>query len=314
MVNYTCSRCGYTTKVKTIFINHLNRKFTCPAKLNDISIEKIYNKYFCKKKKNVAHFDSISAQNDSKMTQNDSILLNLTHFFCDHCKRGFKRKSNLIRHLKSCKMKKEKDSFEDLKKLVDLLNEKLQEKDKELNKTKKEFKKELNKKDKQISELMKKTGVNIGTINQNIQNNIKILAYNKTDLTHLKDKDYMGFIKHANFCVPHMIKKLHFDPKKPENHNIYISNLKNNLVMTYDGKKWNIQDRNEVIDDMIQDKTCILEDKVEDWIERGKDYPIIMKKFNRYLEKKENDVVLNKIKQEIKFILFNNRKMVTQEE
>ena len=34
-----------------------------------------------------------------------------------------------------------------------------------------------------------------------------------------------------------------------------------------------------------------------------------MKKFNRYLEKKENDYVINKIKEEIKLILFNNRKV-----
>merc|ERR1712196_329054 len=114
----------------------------------------------------------------------------------------------------------------------------------------------------------------------NIHNNIKILAYNKTDLSHLKDKDFMGFIKHANFCVPHMIKKLHFDPNKPENHNIYISNIKNNYVMVYDGDKWNIKNRNDIIDDMIEDKTNILEDKIEDWIEKGQDYPIIMKKFN----------------------------------
>jgi len=35
-----------------------------------------------------------------------------------------------------------------------------------------------------------------------------------------------------------------------------------------------------------------------------------MNKFQRYLEKKENDNVKNKIKEEIKLILFNNRKMV----
>ena len=182
------------------------------------------------------------------------------------------------------------------------LNEQLKEKDIQM-------KEQLKEKDKQIAELIKKTGVNIGTQN-NIQNNIKILAYKNTDLSHLKDQDYIGFLNHSNFCVPHMIKKIHFDPTKPENHNIYISNLKNNHVMTYDGNKWNIKNRTEVIDDMIEDKTNILEDKIEDWIERGKEYPEIMKKFNRYLDKKEESMVKNKIKEEIKFILFNNRKVI----
>ena len=119
-------------------------------------------------------------------------------------------------------------------------------------------------------------------------------------MTHLKDKDYIKFLSHSNFCVPHMIKKLHFDPRKPENHNIYISNLKNNFVMVYNGDQWNIRDRNEVINDMIEDNTNILEDKIEDWLEKGKQYPQIMKKFNRYPEKKENDIILDEIKQEIK--------------
>ena len=35
-----------------------------------------------------------------------------------------------------------------------------------------------------------------------------------------------------------------------------------------------------------------------------------MKKFNRYLDKKEESMVKNKIKEEIKFILFNNRKVI----
>ena len=65
---------------------------------------------------------------------------------------------------------------------------------------------------------------------------------------------------------------------------------------------------------MLESNTNILEDKIEDWLETGKEYPEIMNKFNSYLEKKENDVVLNKIKQEIKFILFNNRKMIKEDD
>ena len=212
------------------------------------------------------------------------------------------------------------NQLNDLKQLVNLLNEQLEEQKneskKEISKLKNELNKQLKQKDKQISELMKKVGVNIGTqnITQNIQNNIKILAYDKTDLSHLKDKDYMKFLNHNCFCVPHMIKQIHFNPKKPENHNVYISNIKNNYIMTYDGNKWNIKDRNEVIDDMLESNTNILEDKIEDWLETGKEYPEIMNKFNSYLEKKENDVVLNKIKQEIKFILFNNRKMIKEDD
>ena len=44
MVNYTCLRCGYDTKIKTIMIRHLSRKTKCPLKLNDIDLNLNRNK------------------------------------------------------------------------------------------------------------------------------------------------------------------------------------------------------------------------------------------------------------------------------
>ena len=57
-------------------------------------------------------------------------------------------------------------------------------------------------------------------------------------------------------------------------------------------------------------KHDILEQKYEEWIDVGKDYPIIYYKFRRYLEKMNNDVVMKKIKEEMKFVLYNNRNVV----
>ena len=205
--------------------------------------------------------------------------------------------------MKTCKKKKEDDEEkQNLLNLVNTLNKQLEKRDKQ-----------IEEQNNQINELIKKAGINIGTqnIQQNIQQNIKILAYNNTDLSHLTDKDYLKCLKHSNFCIPHLIQKIHFNPKKPENHNIYISNLKNNYVMIYNGNKWMINDREESIQNLIDEKESIIEQKLEEWIENGEQYPDIMKKFNRYLEKRENDKVLNKIKSEIKMMLFNNRDIVS---
>ena len=72
-----------------------------------------------------------------------------------------------------------------------------------------------------------------------------------------------------------------------------------------------IKDRDESIQSLIDDKEGIMEQKLEEWIENGNKYPEIMNKFNRYLEKKENNVVINKIKNEIKLLLFNNRDLIS---
>ena len=81
--------------------------------------------------------------------------------------------------------------------------------------------------------------------------------------------------------------------------------------MIYNGYKWMLNDREESIQNLIDEKESIIEQKLEEWIENGRQYPDIMKKFNRYLEKKENDTVLNKIKDEIKLMLFNNRDLIS---
>ena len=51
MVHYVCERCGYETKRKSNFKNHLNRKKICPPLIDDIDIEIIRYKYnFCENK------------------------------------------------------------------------------------------------------------------------------------------------------------------------------------------------------------------------------------------------------------------------
>ena len=316
MVNYKCPRCNYETEDKSRYINHLKRKKICQNINNVLNLNNEYKKYNIIEKIEVSskltQKDSLFFQNDSKLTQNDSKLSqnNSKKYQCKYCNKYLSKSSNLKRHLKICKEKKNEDEEKiNLLNLVNLLNEKLEIRDNQIKKRDKQ----LEEQNKQINELIKKTGINIGTQNiQNIQQNIKILAYDNTDLSHLKNSDYLKCLKRSNFCIPHLIEKIHFNPEKPENHNIYISNLKNNYVMIYNGEKWMINDRDESIQNLIDDKESIIEQKLEEWIENGKNYPDIMKKFNRYLEKKENDTVLNKIKNEIKLMLFNNRDIVSK--
>ena len=84
--------------------------------------------------------------------------------------------------------------------------------------------------------------------------------------------------------------------------------------MIYDGTKWDTKNRDEIIDDMINDKQGMIEERVENWLETGKKYPSIMKKFERYLEKKENNIVINKIKEEVKLMLYNNKNLIKNKE
>jgi hypothetical protein len=327
MVNYKCLRCGYTNRIKSIFIKHLNRKFTCQPILEHLEPLDIYTKYFGNNKilvqNKYAPSDTEMTPKSPKMTpkkgkmtpkspkmhQNsakDEDINNIIDediYVCNNCDKKFKHKRSLKRHIISrCKQKNDLKDVGDIKTLVKLINKKIHNGDNE---------------DMQIVKLMGKMGLcsdakNINNIQNIIQVNIN--PFNKTDLSHLTDADYLSFLKHANFCVPFMIQKIHFDPEKPENHNVYISNLKKPYVSLHNGKRWDVHDREEVIEDILDDMAGVLDDKVTEWENNGlKDkepFKFMIKKFDRFIEKRDLQCISNKLKKEIKFILFNNRHII----
>ena len=298
MIFYICPRCGYEVNNMTKYVNHLKRKKICDPILSKTNLQKEYMKYDIKDKLNLT-------QNTTLKTTKNVLFHNIPQNTtknnqCKYCDKVFSRIDSLTRHYGTCKDKKRTDEAnENMLELVNLLNEQ-----------KLEFKNELEKKNNQIDELIKKAGINNSTITQNIQNNIKLLAYDKSDLSDLTEKDFIRCFNHNNMCVPHLVKRIHFNPKKPENHNVFISNLKSGHIMIYDGIQWNTYVRDEVVNDIFDDKHDILEQKIEEWISIGKDYPIIYHKFKRYLEKINNDVVIKKVKDELKLTLYNNRNIV----
>ena len=335
MVNYNCPRCGYYSTIKTQYVRHLNKLKLCNNKISDDDLQKEYIKYNIINKIKINNFET---KNQQKLTENQQKSTFL--YICKYCEKNFSFNQSLNRHFKTCKEKKKTEEANiSMKELVEMLNKQLEEQNKmllnqkeefikELEKNKKviekkeielekkelEFKLELEKRNKQIDELIKKSGINNSKITQNIQNNIKLLAYKNTDISTISDNDIIKCIKHNNMCIPQLIKMIHLDPQKPENHNIYISNLKNGYIMLYDGKKWNTLNRDDTIINLIDEKQNIIEEKIEDWVTKGKEYPELMKKFKRYLEKKENNEVLNKIKEEIKLMLYNYRNVIENED
>jgi hypothetical protein len=138
----------------------------------------------------------------------------------------------------------------------------------------------------------------------NIQiNNIhyNLLPYQNTDTSHLTDEDFIQCVKQHN-CVKHLIEKIHFNPTKPENMNISISNLKDKYMRIYDGE-WRTVPKNQ-LNKIYGDK----EDMICEWIEEEK-YPKLKDRYEAYLTQKENVENLNEMKEEIKLMVYNQKKL-----
>ena len=220
-------------------------------------------------------------------------------FQCKYCEQGYKHKSSLSKHIKySCT----KNKTEDLTELVRLLNLQLQQQKSDFQSQLQTQTKQIETQSKQIEKLMGKLEIH-GSFNTTV-NQINLLNYNDTDVSHLTDNDYKNCLKRVCKCVMGMIEKVHFNPDKPENMNVYISNMKDKYMMVYQNNKWMLTNKDH-LDRIYDDK----ESMIEQWIEENKD-PEMKKFFNRYLDLKKDNKTMEMITEEIKLLMFNNKNLI----
>jgi hypothetical protein len=221
-------------------------------------------------------------------------------FKCKYCEQCYRHKSSLSKHIKySCTKNKD----EDLTELVRLLNKRLEQQESNMENQRQELTKTIESQSKQIEKLMGKLEISgsFNTTTNNMINHFTLLPYRETDISHLTDQDYMYCIKRVNHCVKSMIEKVHFNPLKPENMNIYISNIKDKYIMLYDGQNWNVANKKDELDRLYEEKEMML----EEWLESNPDQEL-KDKFVKYLNNKDNDECLNRIKEEIKMMIYNS--------
>jgi hypothetical protein len=290
-MKYNCELCNYHSNDKANYNKHLSSK-----------------RHWLKKSKSLVSpltsevsptvsplVDLIPTQtNHSEMVEvipdkGETIVNEKNGFSCKYCGQQYKHKQSVTKHIKySCT----KNKTEDLTELVRLLNIRLENQDKQ-----------IETQSKQIEKLMGKLEIN-GSFNTTVNQHINLLNYNDTDVSHLTDTDYKNCIKRVCKCVMGMIEKVHFNPNKPENMNVYISNMKDKYMMVYQNNKWMLTNKDH-LDRIYDDK----ESMIEQWIEDNKD-PEMKKFFNRYLDLKKDNKTMEMITEEIKLLMFNNKNLI----
>ena len=251
---YNCVRCGYETKHKGHFKNHLNRKNICISILENISINDIkiyYNLDLDKKPKNNP-VEPINIQSKPILTQNKD-------FSCNYCNKIFKRQWHLSRHLNTCKIKK--INLDKQKEEIDILK----------------------KQQKQLEETVEKlliecsNNTNNNTIysnntnsNNTIHNTININNYGEEDTKYITKQFIVNLLANKPFkAIPEMIKHTHFNKEHPENQNIKLTNKKESYVKVLKDNKWEYQDRKNTITDLIDKQHLkITDEKIEKKIDK----------------------------------------------
>ena len=300
MVEYKCDKCHKSFNRKSNFDYHMNKKFPCRINEPDEPINE--------------PTEPLSEPKNSNVT---SVPI------CPSCQTKFATKSSLKRHLNGrCKKVNNvlpvTENTEDILKQLLLEYEQhkmevakmMEEKNKEINELRTEMKKLNAKKNVKIINNKNKINntANIGQINQNNNINVKLVAFKKEDLSFITDDIYKKILNKGFMSVPNLVEYIHFNKDHPQYRNVYISNMRDKYALVYDGENWQLRDREMILKELIDDKTDILSLKFEEMIKTLDEFTI--RKFTRFLDEGSDDEVVAKIKDDLRMILYNNRRLV----
>jgi len=286
MVERKCPKCDMIFSRKSTYDKHINKKYDCSRNknktddantLHNTNLEQIQNipkKSTKNPKYSEMDFENLPLkkcidENDNENGNNDKKSNFLS---CGFCCKSYSSKSNLNKHLKVCKVKKDND--DEKEKIFKFLLEKDKEKDKKIDELEKQNILLMNKIDKLIN--MKKNDKssktqNVSNSNNNSNNtitntnntqnnNVVMVNFGKEDLSIIDEKQFMDRIVKkpaiSGVKIPdEVLKIIHFNPQYPQLSNIYISDINREKFMVYEDGEWKLSNVDNI--PQIMDKVCV---------------------------------------------------------
>ena len=305
MVTYNCSECNKTFNHRNDYMRHINRKSPCNK-----------NGYF-----QMGGSPPEISKAPPKLSKIEKII-EKESYICFYCKNEFSNKYNLNRHINLvCKVKKQhekekEDKYNELLQRIENNEKKFEDKITNLENQLREEKEKNNKfiqmntSDKTINN---SKNCNINNIeNQNIT--LNLIAHGREDLDKIDVKYILEALKRGISSIPVITERIHFNVKYPEYQNVYITNMNQKYGMIYDGKEWKLKDKDTIIEDLYEKKYDFLDENFENIYNQLSDSQ--QKAFKRFLDihdkadtNKQFKKIIDKIKQDLKFLLYNNKKM-----
>ena len=322
-------------KMYNLDVNKKSPQFTTKnhnlKKKNDENCEK-------NAQKNLPQFTTKNHKKKKILQKSPQFYHNLPQFsssnrqVCEYCKGTFSRLDSLHRHYKICRIKnknKVSDKDKQIEQLVDVIkdqNERIKDHEKEkaeLIEVMKEQMKETV--ENLIIDMSNKDGGGIGnthTVNNNnynytnyntINNTIHINNYGCENINYL-DKDYLNNLLEGAFtALPKLIENIHFNPEHPENHNIKITNKKQPFVKVLKNDQWHLQDKQETLDHLLDEKYYMLETHYAKLEEKEKLTGKMEEVMGRFRERYTGDKDLQKkLNKDTELIILNNGEQLKQ--
>ena len=228
--------------------------------------------------------------NIQKIENTEQIIVQQTaNNYCLHCEKIFANQSSRIRHQKTCKKILATDQNSILLEKMKMLEEKLADLEA-----------------KQPSTINNNTNNNTNN-SHNTTNYIQNIVINKhgdEDMSYLTDNQKMINLSKGFNSVVDYLKKKHFDPKHPENSNIFRGSLKSSEVYIYNGEKWIIDNLHDAVYNLNDNITSEIKDNYKELKHK---LPPKVKELYEHTLNNDNELVAKTQNKMIEQMLYNER-------
>jgi hypothetical protein len=239
-------------------------------------------------------------------------------YICKFCQKVYYNKQSKYRHQKQCK-----EEHDSLTKTIRQMEEKHKREMEELKEILTAQIMDLVKKEVKIS---KKSIQNIGnqlnegSTQNNVNNNITIVALGKEDvLNTLSEEEKVEILDKRFMSVLELVRLIHCSGKYPQFNNSLVTNIKSRYALSYDEnqKKFVTKNKNELVQNIVSNRT----NDIEDMLEEQKDNvsPVTNTAINDLLNilsddtKKQNLEYINKYKDKILYAIYDRREELKQQ-
>ncbi len=216
-------------------------KFTCNLCQNQyLSKQSLANhrslKHRAEKSAESSHITSNGHHNVS--SENTPENTTKKTYKCNYCPKIYQQKQSKSRHMKTCDKKYKTEDIHN--KIAELENKLAQiNNGQSINNT--------------TTNTVNNSQVNNGTIINGPVNNNYTIKFGSEDLSSILSKEDMIKICNKKFtAIEESIKMTHFNKNKPELNNVIIKNLRDDYAYVHDGEGYIVQEKNDIISDLIE--------------------------------------------------------------
>ena len=221
------------------------------------------------------------------ITENDSLFEEDMLYECSYCSRTFNHRQARHRHEKKCNSRKV------LENRCTRLEMALEQKEEAINQLRK-----------QLEQLFDKVG-SAQVHNHNTTNytyNIILNAFGSENTSYIDRSTVKKVLEQGTMSsIPRLLELIHFHPDHEENHNVRITNKKENTANLWDGNKWILKRRPEVIEEMSDKAYNLINKHME--TEGGSNIDDFKNKYDS-----DDKDIKKRVHQETELMIINNKK------